>query len=109
LAGPCLVAISGMRVLIVNVRSVNIVALDIIAWDVAPHASGVILEMGVIVRCICERWFGVLVARQRRTRVRCERKSHWRTHESGDHCDNEYCSHWVISMFEWIQFQLPAQ
>ena len=49
---PYLIAIGGMQVLIVDVRSVNIIAFDIIACDIAPCAAGVILETGVIVRGI---------------------------------------------------------
>ena len=65
-----------MRVLIVDVRSVNIKAFDIIARDIAPHAAGVILDMGVIVRGVDEGGFGVLVAKERRAWVRREGKSH---------------------------------
>jgi hypothetical protein len=62
---PHLVAIGGMHVLIVDVRSANIIAFDIITRDIAPCAAGVILEMGVIVRGIDECGFGVLVTKER--------------------------------------------
>jgi hypothetical protein len=73
---PCLLAIAGMRVLIVDVRPVNIIAFEIIACDIAPRAAGVILDMGVIVRCIYQCGFGVQVASECRTCVRREGKSH---------------------------------
>jgi len=62
---PCLIAIGGMHVLIVDVWSVNIIMFDIIACDIAPRTAGVILDMGVIVRGIGECGFGVLGAKER--------------------------------------------